>query len=255
MSNEPAPKAQKLSVSIDYRFITVGLLAVIAAMLFIWKPWQPARTGDRTVQVTGQSTIKARPDEFAFYPSYDFTNIDKGTALGELTTRSGQIVAGLKQLGVADKDIKTNSDSWSYPTIMPEGGSKGSVYTLRLTVTTHDDSLTQKVQDYLVSTGPTGSISPQATFSDAKLKQLQDQGRDAAGQDARKKADQSAKNLGFKLAGVKTVDDGVGFGGIYPLNGKTAMPMDATMAGNPSLAVQPGENELNYTVTVTYFIR
>ncbi len=252
MNGSSMPKGQKLNLNIDYRFVALGLAAVIIVMLFFWQPWATKAT-NRTIEVTGQSTISAKPDEFVFYPSYDFAESSKEVALEKLTAKSNEVVAGLKNLGVADKNIKTNSDAWAYPTARIEGSDTTTTYSLRLTVTTDSDSLTQKVQDYLISTIPTGSISPQATFSDAKLKEIQEQGRDAASKDARKKADQSAKNLGFKISGVKTVNDGVGFGGVYPLNSKAESPEAVDL--DMSMTVQPGESDLDYTITVTYYIR
>ncbi len=253
MNDAPARKAQKISVSIDYRLMSIGLLAVIAVMLFLWKPWSANKVTDRTIDVTGQATVSARPDEFVFYPAYEFKSADKQTGLSQLTAKSEEIVAGLKKLGVADKNIKTNSDSWSYPTMMAQDGSTQTTYTLRLTVTTNTDELTQKVQDYLVSTTPTGSISPQATFSEKKLKEVEGQGRFEASKDARKKAEESAQNLGFKVSAVKKVSDGTGFGGIYPVTGYATDLK--TEANRSSLTVQPGENDLSYTVTVTYYIK
>jgi uncharacterized protein YggE len=160
-------------------------------------------------------------------------------------------VAKLKQLGVADKDIKTNSGGWSYPKY--DSNYSTATYTLSLTITVGTDTLAQKVQDYLLTTSPSGTISPQANFSDQKRKQIEDQARDTASKDARKKAEQSAKNLGFKLAAVKTVNDGAGFDGIYPAAGYATDQKDA--AGRSSLTIQPGENDLTYTVTVAYYIK
>lgn len=244
----------KLNISLDYRLISIVLLVVIAAMLFAWRPWSAAKVGDRTIDVTGTATISARPDEFIFYPTYDFKNADKTVALEQMAAKSNEVVAGLKNLGVDDKDIKTNTDGWAYPTALRgEGDSNETTYTLRLTVTTNSEELTQKVQDYLVSTAPTGGVSPQATFSEVKRKELETKARDAAIKDARSKAEQSAKNLGFKLTDVKTVNDGSGFG-VYPAY-DTAMTMEARSSAGSSLSLQPGENELTYSVTVTYYIR
>ena len=135
-----------------------------------------------------------------------------------------------------------------------EDGSQRSTYTLRLTVTTNEEKLTQKVQDYLVSTTPTGTISPQATFSEKKRKEVENQGRLEASKDARKKAEESAQNLGFKIAAVKTVNDGSGYGGVFPTDSR-AVTMEASDSFSSSLIVQPGENDLTYTVTVTYYIK
>ena len=244
--------AQKLSVSLDYRWISIGLVAVIAVMLFVWKPWV-AKATDRTIDVTGQTTVSARPDEFVFYPSYEFKNGDKQAAIKQLSAKSDELVSALKKLGVADKDIKTNSSSWSYP-IYANGTASDPTYTLQLTVTVGSDELVQKVQDYLLGTSPSGSISPQATFSEKKRKELENQARGEASKDARKKAEESAKNLGFKIAAVKSVVDSSGFGGIYPATGY-AVDLKAEDSARASLAVQPGENDLTYTVSVTYYIK
>jgi uncharacterized protein YggE len=244
---------KSLKLNLDYRIISVALLAIIILMLALWKPWTSTTTSNRTIDVTGQATISARPDEFTFYPYYEFKNDDKKAALEQMTAKSNEVVAELKKLGVADKDIKTNSDGWAYPTARLEGQETTTTYTLRLTITTHKEDLTQKIQDYLVTTTPTGSVSPQATFSESKLKELQDKARDEATKNARSKAEQSAKNLGFKLTAVKSVNDAAGFGGVYPLSEK--MYAADSVTSSPSLAIQPGENDLPYSVTVTYYIK
>ena len=249
---ESSSKNLKLSLALDYRWVVLFLLAIIVAMLLMWKPWQDSKATDRTIDVTGKATVSARPDEFVFYPTYDFKNSNKDAALKQLTAKSAEVVAGLKKLGVADKDIKVNSDSWSYPVYDLREGGQASTYTLRLTVASGTEELTQKVQDYLVSTTPTGSISPQAVFSDGLLKEVEADGRDQATKDAREKAEQSARNLGFRLAKVKAVKDGSGFSDLYLYGAAKAMEDSASRS---SIPIQPGENELTYTVTVTYYIK
>lgn len=239
----------QFKLNLDYRWITIGLLAVIAVMLLIWKPWAAA-TSERTVDVTGEATISARPDKFVFYPVYEFKNSDKDAALAELTAKSKTVVAGLKKLGVADKDIKINSDSWSYPTRAIDEDTTVLTYSLRPTVTVASEALAQKVQDYLLTTSPSGTISPQPTFSDQKQRQMETEARDKASKDARKKAEQSAKNLGFRLGTVKAVNDGTGFGG-FPGKGVDA----SSDRSSGSLTIQPGQNDITYSVTVTYYIK
>jgi uncharacterized protein YggE len=247
-----AKNPNKLNLSLDYRLVVVALLAIIVAMLLVWKPWASAKTTDRTIAVTGQATVTAKPDQYTFYPTYQFTNASKQAAIDALSAKNNEIVAKLKALGVPDSKIKNNASGWAYP-VYNNGADSAPTYSLQITVIANTDALAQKVEDYLLTTSPTGAVSPQATFSDQKRKALEDQGRDAAAKDARAKAEQSGKNLGFKVAAVKTVNDGTGFnGGIYPM-GITDSAKSA--AGAPSLTIQPGENDLNYSVTVTYFIK
>ncbi|MBP7857996.1 SIMPL domain-containing protein [Candidatus Saccharibacteria bacterium] len=231
--------------------LAVGLVAVVA----LWRPWdsQPSAS-DRTVSVSGSATLKAEPDEYVFSPSYEFNNVDKAAGLKELTAKSDEVVAGLKKAGVADKDIKTNASGYRDYYYYNEE-TKNHTYTLLITAITHTRDAAQKAQGYLLTTNPSGAVTPQATFSTAKQKELEAKGRDQATKEARAKADQQAKNLGFKLGKVKSVEDSDrAYGGPIPL-----MAMDAakssTEASAQSLGVQPGENELTYTVQVTYYIR
>ncbi len=249
----------KLTLSLDLRWVALALVAVIVAMLLVWQPWsQVDSVNARTVTVTGDTTVKAVPDEYVFSLSYQNTNADKAVAIQKAGATSAEIIAKLKALGVTDKQIKTRVDGYGNaqpdymgigrPVPVPSDG--GYVYTLQLTVTLTDRAKTQQVQDYLVTTNPTGTVTPMPTFSDGLRKQLESKARDAATREARTKADQSARNLGFKVGSVKSVDDG---GGIRPMMGGVSSSEAKDSA--PSFSVQPGENDLNYSVTVTYYIK
>jgi len=251
--NVPVKKSKKsFNLILDYRVVVGVLLVIIAVMLFFWKPWEPQIAAQsRTIDVVGQAKVTAAPDEFTFTPAYDFKNASREAALGDLSKKSEEIVKKLKELGVADNKIKTNSDGYDYPTYDKQD-STTPTYTLRLTIVVNNKETAQKVQDYLVSTSPTGAISPQLTFSDTKRKELEDKARDEATKEARSKAEQSAKNLGFTLGEIKSVNDGTNFGGIYPLSGEGA-PSDSMQSSK--LNLQPGENDLTYQVSVVYFVK
>jgi hypothetical protein len=251
--SENSSSNRKLNLTVDLRLVIAALLIVMAAMLIIWKPWSTSGTSSRTVEVTGDATITAKPDEYVFYPNYQFKDADKAAALEALTKKSDEIVAKLKSLGVDESKIKTDSSGYDMP-MYYDTESKDATYTLQLTVTVSKLDLAQKVQDYLVSTNPTGSVSPQANFSEGKRKELESQARDKATKDARAKGDQMAKNLGFSLGKVKTIQDDAGFGNIFPMASRGAA-LSAEDTASSSLKVQPGENDLSYSVTVTYFIK
>jgi len=258
MNNEPAapPNKTKVSLSFDLRMVVGILLVIIVAMVVMWKPWNATHPNDRTVSVTGETTVKAEPDEYLFYPTYRFTGAVKDTTLDQLSKKNEAIVAELKKLGVPDSKIKTDSSGYGdYYSISRDPGSEATTYTLRLSVTVGTKDLAQKVQDYLITTSPTGSVSPQATFSDAKRKELENKARDEATKDARAKADQSAKNIGFKVGKVQKVSDGSGFGGVSPAYdgaGDLSLTEDSSKR---QLSIQPGENDLRYSVTVVYYVK
>ncbi len=236
-------------------WLSAVLALALLMVVVLWKPWSRTHLAtDRTVSVSGSATLKAEPDEYVFYPSYEFKNADKAAGLKDLTEKSDAVVAGLKKAGVADKDIKTNASGYRDYYFYNEE-DRTHTYSLQVTVTTRTRDAAQKAQDYILTTSPSGSVTPQPTFSAAKQKELETKGRDQASKDARGKAEQQAINLGFRLGAVKTVQDSNGGYG-YPM--PLAATMDASrssVASAPSMAIQPGENELTYTVQVTYYIR
>ncbi len=251
----PPEQKNYTQVKVDYRMVIGLLLAVIVAMLIIWKPWASAKIDEnRIIKVTGETKLTAQPDEFVFYPTYEFKNADKQAALNELAKKSEEVVRKLKELGVADNQIKTNADGNDYPYYYSET-SREPTYALRLTITVSSREQAQKVQDYLVTTAPLGMIAPQANFSEAKKKELQTKARDEATKDARTKAEQSAKNLGFKLGQVKSVEDGAGFTDIYPLPAMEKTVDGGRSMAAPDLGVQPGESDVTYSVTVVYYFQ
>ena len=267
-NNPTGPIRPKLSFSLDLRIVVVALLLIVVTMLLAWRPWHhSADVNARTVSVTGESTIKSTPDEYGFTPSYEFKDADKAAAIKAAGDKQAALVGKLKAIGVADNHIQTNIDGYqdynprplgiNQPTINPGNEDAASyTYTLRLHVTVPTRAQAQKVQDYLATTAPGGAVTPNVQFSETLRKKLEAQARDTATKDARAKADQSAKNLGFRVGSVKSVEDGAGFGGgIMPMqaDGK-AMTMDGA-AASPSIAVQPGENDLSYSVTVVYYIK
>jgi uncharacterized protein YggE len=237
-----------------FQILCATLVLTIIVMLAIWQPWYAnVRATDRTISITGTSTITTTPDQFVFSPSYTFANTDKQVALAELSAKSVGLVMKLKSLGVASKDIKTNADSsYGYGYYAPVYDGRDA-YTMNLTVTTHDIALTQKVQDYLVTTSPTGAVTPNASFSSTEQKALKQQARDSAENDARTQANQSAKNLGFKVDAVESViDSGLGSGIPIMYDNKAGSIAEPTIQS--AIPVQPGQNDLSYSVQIVYYI-
>lgn len=297
MTEEQTPKNSKFkAVTLNYKVLSIVLAALLLLTIIFARPWQrPIAANSRTIQVTGTATVKDTPDQYVFYPSYTSKNTDTQAALSELAKKSDELVAKLKSLGVSDENIKTNASTVNGKymiTAMYPDPSGSTTNTLQLTVTVNNKEQAQKVQDYLLTTSPTAAVSPTPLFSDAKQKQLQNQARDTAAKDAQNQAQQMAKNLGFKLGPVKTVEDalpGIGGGRAMPMALSAGAPEagtvvagsadtvttqalpaggtisvssgGATTASGPTviktsgLAVMPGQDEVVYSVNVTYFVR
>jgi uncharacterized protein YggE len=243
-----------VTVRVNPWWLSGALALCVVGMLLMWRPWAATTLSvDRTVSVNGSATLTAEPDEYVFYPNYEFKNADKAVGLKELTAKSDEVVAGLKKAGVPDKDIKTNASGYRDFYLYNEQ-ERTHVYSLQVTATVDNRAAAQKVQDYLLTTNPSGAVTPQAAFSKTKQKELEAKGRDEATKEARAKAEQQAKNLGFRVGRVKSVQDSSGgYGAPEPM-----MAIDSVRASGTSekaLAVQPGQNDLTYTVQVTYYIK
>lgn len=246
---------QSVNIKLDLRIVCIVLVIIIIGMLGFWRPWQNKSSGssNRTTTQTGQATIKATPDQYQFNPYYELPGTD------QVAAKAKTINDKLKEIGVADKDIKNNASS--YDVYGPDyyTKTKEKITNLNLTITVKNKDLAQKVQDYLLTTSPMGSITPYASFSSEKQKSLEDEARLKALADAKSKADQIAATLQVKVGKVASVKDGNNFGDNFPCNGgmcPVSMMADksATAGGEAkqSLPIQAGENEFTYSITVTY---
>jgi uncharacterized protein YggE len=230
------------------------LLIVIILGMLVWsKPWdQQSSSQTRKITVSGQATIEAEPDEYTFSPYFQKTGSDREALKTELTKSTNEAVAKLKELGVEEKDIKVDASSYEY--WYNENGSQ-SPMTFSLQISVSSKELVQKVQDYLLTLDLEGQLTPQATFSEDKRKELDKQAIEKASDDAKSKADAQAKLLGTKLG--KVIEVSQGSESIFPIayDAKLSAGMAESDASRSSMPVLPGQNEYTQTVSVTYELK
>ena len=235
-------------VSIDLRIVCAVLLLVIAALIVLWRPWT-LRSGEaRTITLTGEATMKAEPDEFQFNPTYQKKGTDRAAIQQELIAQVNNVIEKLKELGVQESDISLSSST--YDNYWNDGTSEVTSNTL--TITVGNKELSQKVQDYLVTTSPQGQVSPYATFSSSKRKELETKVRADAIADAKNKADAMAADLEVKLGKVVSITDQQP-GGVMPMLGRDMAV--AETSSSLSLPVLAGEQEISYSVQIIYELR
>jgi len=244
----------KLALKLDLRLVCLLLLLIIGGMLAAWQPWNDnSKNSPRKITITGQATIKAEPDQYQFSPYYERDTTAEVTALND------QIIKGLKNLGIPDGQIKNNVSKYNGPQYSPEvpRGDQEKV-NLSLTITLPDKDLVQKVQDYLLTTNPNGSITPYPSFSTQQQKELTDKARDQAISDAKQRADKTASGLDAKIGKVLEINEVQPGGGVYPYSKNTQVAPSIAIDGGvaeSSIVVQPGENEFSYSVMVTFALK
>ncbi len=247
---------KQLTISLNYRTLALAIVLLyvitIGVMLYLWQPWGAISSDTRRITVTGKSTLEAQPDEFVFSPSYNYESVDKTKALEEASDTTTKIVNELKKLGVADKDIKVNGYGQDWYWYYDDNENRVSV---NVVITVGDKDLAQKVQDYLLTTNPKGQITPTPTFSEAKQKELEEQGRVAAVADAKAKAQASVDELEVKLGKVISVSEGNGFVDFPIAYSERQADGLGTAEISSSIPVQPGQDQLSYSVTVIYEIK
>jgi uncharacterized protein YggE len=253
MNPEQNQARPKLTLSLDLRVLSVLLLVLLVGLTLYTKPWNGILNEEtRKITISGEATLKEEPDEYVFNPSWEKSTQDEITALND------SAVKALKDLGVADGDIKNNASVYEdykvYPATEPDQPGQDLVRTLSLTITVDNKELAQKVQDYLLTTDPQGTITPYAQFSNAKQKELEDKARTEAIADARKRAETTADGLEAKVGKVLEVSEGWGGSCANGLCSGAALMAEDTSTRS-SLSVQPGENEFTYTVQVVFELK
>lgn len=246
-----------VNITADKLFKWLQFVMTVAVLgLLLWsQPWKGSGAASgttRKITVSGEATIKAEPDEFLFSPYFEGKGTDQTALKKELNDKANAAVAKLKELGIEDSKIKVDSSSYDYWFYEP--GQEGSL-TVSLQVTVSDKAKAQEVQDYFTTLDLKGQLTPQATFSKSKQKELESQATDEASKDAKAKAEKQASLVGAKVGKVIEISQG-SMGG-YP------MPMMATGEANAkdadlrvsSLPVMPGENEFSWSVSVTYELK
>lgn len=228
---------------------TLLLVGILASVLLQWQPWDPALSANtRKITVTGMASTEATPDQYQFSPIWTRDTTTEITALND------QVITKLKELGVGDAQIKNNASRYGslevYYSVPTEGKQKT---TLSITITVKDKDLAQKVQNYLLTTDPSGSITPYPSFSSSKQKELQVKLRAEATKDAKQKAEQTAEGLGAKVGKVIEISEGAS-GGFYPMP-IAVSDTSAVSSAKDSIGIQPGSDEYSYSVTAIFTLQ
>ncbi|CAN5138530.1 hypothetical protein BH11PAT4_BH11PAT4_2030 [soil metagenome] len=236
----------------DSRIIGLALVAVLLCGAAIWRPW--TTVSSKTIDVIGEGTVKALPDEYSFNPSYQESAEDVTKATEKVNEKGNAVVEKLKSLGVSNDDITTNVSA--YQNYYAPGLATGPyLATFSLSATVPDQTLAEAVTSYIATTGAINTVTPQATFNSDTRAKLELEARQKAIDSAKVKAEQTVKAMGTRLGKVvKIADVNTSFPQPYPLYG-TAVEDKSTEAAGSSTSgtrLQTGKQDITFTVTVTY---
>ncbi|MCC7357732.1 SIMPL domain-containing protein [Candidatus Uhrbacteria bacterium] len=244
---------------------TLGLLALTLVIFIGLKARNAAEeyyfigktVRDRDViTIDGTGKITATPDVAIINLGVQTEALTVKETQKNNTQKMNAIVAAMKKLGIADKDLQTSNYTLN-PKIDWRDGKQNIIgYTIyqNLTVKLRDLDKAGEVLSTSAELGMNQSGGIQFTIDEPKT--LQERARTMAIEDARKKADQLAKELGLRIVKVVTFSEGV--------NGNTLPPIPvyakAQMADSFERAVQnpeiqSGSLDVVSHVNITFEVR
>lgn len=197
-----------------------------------------------TVTGTGQAAAPADLLRLSLGVGHDAANVDR--AVAAVAERTDAVTAALREQGVAADDIRTSSVN-----VYPQYGNSMQVVGYRashsLTVSTTDLAGFGGLLKAAIDAAGNDLSVEQLTFDVTDKAPLLAQARQAAFADAREKAEQLARLAGRPLGGIEAVEET--YGGHHPI---ARMAVKADAAFGPELAVTPGEQSIEASLTVRW---
>ena len=238
--------------------LVIGLLvaATIAGPALAPKPSLAAGTTadtQHTITVTGKGTVVVSPDIADVRLGVVVTKPTVKAARATAAEAMTRVIAALKKLGIADKDIQTTTVSLqpAYDYSKQANPPRITGYTLSngVAVTVRNLDQAGDVIDGSLAAGATSLDG--VTFRVDDPAKAQQQARTDALNQAKASADTLAKAAGISITGVATISE-VAAPAPYPMyfGAMAAAPVVDT-ARTP---IQPGSSDVTITVTVSYLI-
>jgi uncharacterized protein YggE len=174
-------------------------------------------------------------------------------AMQDAANRMDRVLAALKRAGIESRDIQTSSVNLNPEYRYPENQSPQLTgYTASNTVTVRfrDIRNSGKILDALVSQGANQINGPNLTID--KPETALDEARGKAIAEGRARAELYARSLGLHVARVVAVSESGGYAVPPPA---PPMPVMARAYDSAQTKIEPGEQKLQVTLTMTFELR
>lgn len=232
------------------------LAVAVGALIAVWSRPQSIVAATTTspvrqITVVGKGEAKATPDTASVQLGVQSEAETARQALTDNNTQMQAMIAKIKELGVADKDIQTSNIS-IYPRYDDKGRDVlGYQVSNTVTVTIRNISQTGELLDKVVDAGANSVMG--IAFNIDQPNQLEQTAREAAIRDARARAEAMAQTSNSALGQVLSITENIGATPppVYPMAAERMMAADA--AG--SVPIQGGEQTINAQVQITFELR
>jgi len=190
--------------------LLVAVVVVVAAgrpPVFIASPAASTTTSsfESGVFTSGDASVSKKPDTAFLNAGVEAQQSTASGAQSDLANKAAKLIARVKALGVADKDLNTSGYAVG-PIYTPSGQTvSGYRASEQLQITWHDVNTVGKALDAIVQEG--GATNVGASFGLAEPKTAQAEARTLAIADARSRAQAMATAAGVRLGQVIRVSD------------------------------------------------
>lgn len=231
-------------------------------ILFVFAKWGPSIPFSSTTQTKGEPFIVSGEGKVSVTPDIakiGFGILESGNSLksvqNSVNNKSKSLVDALKKLGIAESDIKTTSYN-VYPQYDYSSSTQritGYQVSVSYEVTIKDFD---KVNDAIViATGAGANMAGGVNFevNETTKKKKLEEARTLAVKEAKDKAEGLAKAAGITLGKIINVSENQN-GNIRQLT----IPVAGGGEADKSLTepdIQPGETEINVTISLSFEIR
>jgi uncharacterized protein YggE len=264
---ETSMAARTLSITLPVpdtrsRWLAAGLaagllIAGIASPLFSPRTIHAQDTGtttnEHTISVSGTGHVLLSPDVADLRLGVSVSSGSVATARERAAEAMTAVLAKLKGLGIADKDIQTSivslQPTYDYSTGTTPPRVTGYQFANSIAVTVRDLDKVGDAIDQSLAAGATSLDS--VTFRVDDETAAEAQARTAAMADAKAKAQALASAAGVSITGVASISE-TAAPVPYPIYyGAAGMAAPSKDVATP---VQPGTNDVSVTVSVVYLI-
>lgn len=208
-------------------------------------------TPEHTITVSGSGEISVAPDVADVYLGVSVTKTTAKDARSAAATQMTAVIAAVKALGVADKDVNTTNVSLNPVYDYSSSGSPrltGYQFSNTVKVTVREINKVADVVDGSVAAGATSVAG--ISFRLDNPKTVETQARALAMTDARAKGDALASAAGVQIKGVASISESsTSPSPIYYSGGA-----QADKAASISTPIQTGTTDIQIQVTVAYLI-
>ena len=255
-----------------FAIVVLGLLAFFVEQVN-YQNQSLEQQNTNQIIVSGEGKIYAKPDValVSLGVTANGATVDDVTKSG--TDKMNAVIAAVKKLGVADKDIQTTNYNlnpvYSNIVVPLPAVAPGAVYSMpilpvqsssKLTGYTLDQDVQVKIRDFT----KIGNVLSQATSAGANLvgdlqftidnpEQFKEQARAEAIVQAKSNAANLAKESGINLGKLINVSEN---SNPFPIMYSNAMAVNGSAMPSATVpTVQPGQQEIDVAVNLTYQVK